>query len=167
VALKQTRKSVSLSAAAFEHAAAAAKTAGMSLSKFTEMALTGMIQATGRAVRSADAPAFATICEAPEVRVLIQTDIARTHGLPDDVEHPKDLQPIADLIARSSVGRGLANIAANGIDAELADLDEELAQVSDEQMAAVLGPPEPTAFAYTQGMDDEPEPDDVRVEYEE
>ena len=31
-----------------------------------------------------------------------------------------------DLIARSSVGQGLRNIRENGIDAELADLDEEL-----------------------------------------
>lgn len=36
-------------------------------------------------------------------------------------------QRTAELIARSSVGAGLANIRENGIDAELARLDEELA----------------------------------------
>jgi hypothetical protein len=34
-------------------------------------------------------------------------------------------EPLADLIARSSIGVGLANIRENGIAAELADLNEE------------------------------------------
>lgn len=39
---------------------------------------------------------------------------------------PGHEEPIANLIARSSIGAGLRNIEANGIDAELADLDEEM-----------------------------------------
>jgi hypothetical protein len=34
-------------------------------------------------------------------------------------------EPVAALIARSSIGAGLANIRENGIAVELADLDEE------------------------------------------
>lgn len=36
------------------------------------------------------------------------------------------LKPIDELIANSSIGRGLANIKENGIDAELARLDREM-----------------------------------------
>lgn len=37
------------------------------------------------------------------------------------------IEPIDDLIARSSIGAGLANIRENGIEAELADLEAEAA----------------------------------------
>lgn len=47
--------------------------------------------------------------------------------LPADVEAKVRAQitPIADLIDRSSIGSGLRNIRENGIEAELADLEEE------------------------------------------
>lgn len=44
---------------------------------------------------------------------------------------PDPADPIDNLIARSSVGAGLANIAENGLDAELEDLDQEMADHPD------------------------------------
>lgn len=44
---------------------------------------------------------------------------------------PDPADPIDNPIARSSVGAGLANIAANGLDAELEDLDQEMADHPD------------------------------------
>lgn len=129
----------------------AAEAAGVSLSRFTEQALRELV---------ARHPTPALFLAAER-----QSDV-------DSAEAGK---PIGDLVEKSSIGVGLRNIAVNGIDAELASLDEELAQISDEQMESVLGTPaeasaEPTAFAYSRSMDDEPDADaddGVRVEYDE
>ncbi len=48
--------------------------------------------------------------------------------LPDDVELAvrRQVSPIADLIARSSIGAGLRDIEERGIDAHLADIEKEM-----------------------------------------
>jgi hypothetical protein len=56
--------------------------------------------------------------------------------------------PIGDLIASSSIGAGLANIGANGIDAELADLEAELGDPAADAVIAAIAhtpPREPPA----------------------
>lgn len=137
MAIKQTRKSVSLNA--LEHALAmeAAEAAGVSLSRFTEQALREL---------GARRPSPDQFLAAER-----QSDVADAEAGTLAVA-----KPIVDLIANSSVGRGLANIKANGVNAELAELDKELAEVTPEQMTAVLGPP-PEAD----------KDDGVRVEYDE
>ncbi len=49
-----------------------------------------------------------------------------------------DVAPIADLIARSSVGVGLANIEENGIDVELDDIETDLADPTADALIAAI-----------------------------
>lgn len=182
MAIKQTRKSVSLNA--LEHALAmeAAETAGVSLSRFTEQALRELGARRPSpdqflaAEQSIAANSEAGTSSPSTLRSLIDEQAAlippRDHhdALQESeliwrcacgAESPGNrvcaaCRTVGTLISRSSIGRGLANIEANGVDAELADLDKELAEVTPEQMTAVLGPP--------------PEADNddgVRVEYDE
>lgn len=109
MAKKQTRRSISFSRLDFEIAQEAAQRYKMPLAQLAAEALHEYLER-----RAPDAPAAKPV------------EVAKIPPRPASSAPALDPVQIDKLIDNSSVGRGLANIRENGLDAELAELDHEL-----------------------------------------
>lgn len=132
MAKTQTRRSVSFNRDLYERIAAAAEAAEISIAKYVEGAVLARFESEagshllGEMIAKLEAKANPE----PDPEPATPTDLVLPDLLAGRVGVlPRTAEAFDALLARSSIGRGLANIKQNGIEAELEDLADEMGGV--------------------------------------